>query len=158
MRTYNSSLQPGDLVTLLEQDLVGEVVKVMGQKALISFAYMLFHVPVSQIKRVQPTMETKISAKSFMRVINLSKADFISFHPELDLHGMYLQEALNTLDKWIDKGFLLGHKQLRIIHGIGKGILRQQIGSYLQSHKLVKRIIKNPISPGFTGITVVELS
>jgi DNA mismatch repair protein MutS2 len=160
MGAYHTFKQ-GDLVKALDSELIGEVVKVIGTKVMINFEYMTMTVPLNQVQRVSDTAQTalnnQVPFRTSSRVLNLSKADFASFRTELDLHGMYVHEALNMLDKWLDKACLLGHKQLRIIHGIGKGILRQEIRNHLRAHQLVKKVIENHLFQGGSGVTVVEL-
>ena len=160
MGAYHTFKQ-GDLVKVLDSELVGAVAKIIGKKVIINFDYMTITVPLSQVQRVsgttQATLRNEVPFRASYRVMNLSKADFATFRTELDLHGMYVHEALNVLDKWIDKACLLGHKQLRVIHGIGKGILRQEIRSYLRAHQLVKKVIENHPFQGAGGVTVVEL-
>ena len=82
---------------------------------------------------------------------------FLSFQPELDLHGLSIEEALRILDKWLDQALLAGHRYLRIIHGKGKGLLRQEIHQYLKKQEIVKKIIVNHTLPGGSGVTIVEL-
>jgi len=162
MGAYHTFKQ-GDLVKVLDSELVGEVVKVMGKKVMINFEYMTMTIPLNQVQHVSDTAQTALNnqvsfrTSSTSRVMNLSKADFSGFRTELDLHGMYVHEALNALDKWLDKACLLGHKQLRVIHGIGKGILRQEIRSHLRAHQLVKKVLENHLFQGGSGVTVVEL-
>ena len=155
-------LQKGDLVKLLGQDQIGAVVQIIGaQKVLVSFEYLMITVPLSQVQRVKKTAKissNKPIAKGVCsQVINLNNADLLAFSPELDLHGMYVEEALYALDQWLDKAFLFEHKHVRIIHGIGKGILRQKIRIYLSSHRLVKKVLNNHPFQGAGGVTVVEL-
>jgi DNA mismatch repair protein MutS2 len=154
------TFKQGDLVKALDSELIGEVVKVMGKKVIINFEYMTMTVPLNQVQRVSSTaqaLNNQVPFRTSSRVLNLSKADFAGFRTELDLHGMYVHEALNVLDKWLDKACLLGHKQLRVIHGIGKGILRQEIRSHLRAHPLVKKVLENHPFQGGSGVTIIEL-
>jgi DNA mismatch repair protein MutS2 len=160
MGAYHAFKQ-GDLVKALGSELIGEVVKVIGQKVMINFDYMVITVSLNQVQRVSSTpqavLNNKVPFRTSARVMNLSKADFAAFRTELDLHDMYVHEALKLLDKWLDKACLLGHRHLRVIHGIGKGILRQEVRSYLRAHQSVKKVLENHPFPGAGGVTVVEL-
>jgi DNA mismatch repair protein MutS2 len=90
-------------------------------------------------------------------MLNPTSDTFSTFNPEIDLHGMPVSKALSTVDRWIDKASLLGHKQLKIIHGKGMGVLRDAVRTYLQSHDQVKRVIAKHPYPGGEGVTWLEV-
>ena len=54
---------------------------------------------------------------------------------ELNLIGMRVEEAKNTLIKYIDNCRLKHLSQVRIIHGFGSGALRTMVRSYLDTQK-----------------------
>lgn len=155
-------LQPGDMVRLVQHTAIGTVVKISGNKVVISFEYVLITVPLAEIELLEENLKNVLTTNMLynapIRVLNLTKADFENFCTKIDLHGMYVQQALQALEKWLDKANLLGHKHLEVIHGIGKGILRREIRTYLRSHKLVKRIIEQHPLQGSSGVTGVELN
>ncbi len=153
--------KPGDLVKVWGDEWVGKVVKVLGKKVTIYVNCMELTVPLNQVQLVpgnaQATAINLLSSTPSWRLMNVSKQEYTSFPTALDLHGMYVHEALDVLDKWLDKAFLLGHKHLRIIHGIGTGTLRKEIRRYLYKHQLVKKVIENHPFQGAGGVTLVEL-
>jgi DNA mismatch repair protein MutS2 len=154
-------LQPGELVRLVGIEEVGEIVKVWGQSAIVDFEYMSVTVSLKEVERIPAALQaivgSKASSKGSVRLLNINQADFANFKTEIDLHGMYVQEALQTLDQWLNKANLLGHQHLRVIHGIGQGILRKEIRAYLRSHALVKKVIEQHPFQGAGGVTGVEL-
>ena len=54
---------------------------------------------------------------------------------ELNLIGMRVEEAKNTLIKYIDNCRLKHLSQVRIIHGFGSGALRKMVRDYLDTQK-----------------------
>lgn len=157
----HSDLRKGDRVQIQGQERVGEIAEIVGSKASITLEYVTITLPLKQVQRVDSSTKATTAYHSTQasatRVINLSVEAFSNFNPEIDLHGMYVEEALEAIDKWIDKASLLGHKYLKVIHGRGSGILRQAIRAYLQAHVLVKRVIQQHPFRGADGITLVEL-
>jgi len=151
-------LQKGDWVKIRGQEQVGEVIAVKGNKVTIALEHITITLPLAQVERIRlSTTAQHPIPMSPTGVINLSAKEFSTFQPEIDLHGMYVEEALKAVDKWIDQASLLGHKHLKVIHGRGMGILRRAIRAYLQSHVLVKKVIQQHPLRGADGVTLVEL-
>lgn len=77
--------------------------------------------------------------------------------PELDLHALTVDEALNLIHGFLNDACLAGLKEVRIVHGKGTGILRQAVMRELKGHPLVKAYRTGSRYEGSTGATVVEL-
>ncbi len=62
--------------------------------------------------------------------------------PEVDLHGLLVDQALDELDVFINHEFAypprVAIKVVKIIHGRGKGKLQKAVAGYLKKSKLVK--------------------
>jgi len=81
-----------------------------------------------------------------------------SASPEIDLHGLTVDEALPRLDSFIHAAFQAGHYQVRVVHGKGSGILRREVGRYLSDHTLVRSHRLADRYHGGDGATEVNLS
>lgn len=77
--------------------------------------------------------------------------------PEIDLHGMTVEEAIYALDKYLDDAYLANLHQVRVIHGRGTGALKAGILPYLHKHRLVASVKDAGYHDGGWGATVVEL-
>ena len=77
-----------------------------------------------------------------------------SLSSELRLLGYTVAEALPVVDKYLDQAFVQKLPQLRIIHGVGSGRLREAITDLLGRHPLVRRFQAGDAS---AGTTIVEL-
>jgi DNA mismatch repair protein MutS2 len=60
-------------------------------------------------------------------------------------------------DKFLDDAFLAQLTQVRIVHGMGTGTLRQAIADLLSGHPHVRSFEPAPYSEGGRGVTVVTL-
>ncbi len=142
------------------QESIGEIVRVGDRYATVAFKAMEVSIPLRQLEKARLSTEVGLSTYPIQpttRLLNLDTNAFAAFNPEIDLHGMSVRSALSTIDRWIDKASLLGHKQLKIIHGKGTGTLGNAIRTYLRSHSQVGRVIDKHPYPGGEGVTWLEV-
>jgi DNA mismatch repair protein MutS2 len=76
---------------------------------------------------------------------------------ELDLRGQASDEALETLERYLDRAFSAGYPFVRIIHGKGTGKLRQVVRSALRRQSHVTSFEEGGPTEGGEGVTVVKL-
>ena len=89
----------------------------------------------------------------------------LSFSRELDIRGLRVDEALETLIAYVDDALMVNAEQVTILHGTGTGALKQVVRDYLaERQKSMRRMKSGDISfhdgdpdRGGAGITVVEL-
>ncbi len=53
---------------------------------------------------------------------------------EVDVRGLDVDDALRVLDAGLDRAVVAGFQELRVIHGIGRGVLRQAVEKHLRGH------------------------
>ena len=76
---------------------------------------------------------------------------------ELDLRGMMTDEALDTVDRYLDDALLAHLGTVTIIHGKGTGALRKMVHDLLRRNKAVKSYRLGVYGEGEAGVTVVTL-
>ncbi len=75
----------------------------------------------------------------------------------LDLRGMRVDEALDAVDKGLDRAVLAGQDVLFVLHGHGTGALKQAVRRSLGSHPAVARYMPAKADQGGDAFTVVAL-
>ena len=89
----------------------------------------------------------------------------LSFSRELDIRGLRVDEALETVMAYVDDALMVNAEQVTILHGTGTGALKQVVRDYLaERQKSMRRLKSGDISfhdgdpdRGGAGITIVEL-
>jgi DNA mismatch repair protein MutS2 len=76
---------------------------------------------------------------------------------EVDLRGMEVDEAIRALDQALDRAVVSGFTELRIVHGIGRGVLRAAVERHLRGHPQVTRARIGLGHEGGRGATVAAL-
>ena len=77
---------------------------------------------------------------------------------EIYLRRLPVDEALLKLDQYLNKAFMAGLYQVRVVHGKGTGTLRQVVREQLGKHPLVKSYRPGDYGEGDAGVTIVELT
>lgn len=104
--------------------------------------------PSPEVSR--PRQETTTSAATRQRATRETT------RAELDLHGYRVEEAVNELDRYIDRALLANYHEVRIIHGLGEGKLYRAVHDYLRKNPTVKHYRFGLDVEGGGGVTVVE--
>lgn len=77
---------------------------------------------------------------------------------EVHLRGMRAEDALETLEKYLDRAMLAGLPYVRVVHGKGTGVLRKVAREYLQSSPLVTSYETAEANDGGEGVTIARLA
>ena len=77
---------------------------------------------------------------------------------ELDVRGMRADESLAELELFLDKAIRDGFESVRVIHGRGKGILRNAVREHLTRHPLARSFEAESRERGGDGATLVHLA
>jgi DNA mismatch repair protein MutS2 len=77
---------------------------------------------------------------------------------EVDLRGLTGEEAEQATIAAVDAAVLAEQPFLRIIHGMGTGVVRERVRRVVAGDRRVARYGFAPRNQGGTGVTVVEFS
>ena len=70
--------------------------------------------------------------------------------PEVDLHGLHVDESLARIDAALDAALRAGHGEVRFIHGRSGGRLRGALHARLRQIAAVRGFRVDPRNPGVT--------
>ena len=145
----------GDKVRIKELNKFAEVISIKssGKKPIqILMGNMRMYVGYHEIDSVHPKQKSAHLSTSVLD-IQYSKANAIA--DELNLHGMFVKEALDITIKYLDDAVLAGLPSVRILHGKGTGALRKAVQDELRENPLVSNYQFAPFDQGGEGVTVV---
>lgn len=83
----------------------------------------------------------------------------VNFVPktEINVVGKKELEALNEVEFFIDQAIVNNLVEVKIIHGVGEGILLKSIRNYLKNNKNVDEFRRGKYGEGENGVTIVKL-
>lgn len=154
------TLVPGDRVEVNPGGVEGDVVSVNPRKGeaeilcgSIRMKVKIDSLSVLPAKRKETGGRPKQDSAASVR-----RAEAVrEVKTEINLLGMTVMEAIPEVDAFLDRAVLSGVKEVRIIHGLGTGRLRDGIRSHLNRHRNVESMRPGVYGEGGAGVTVVTL-
>lgn len=151
------SLKQGDTVHIVSLGYDGVVLSLDARqaKARVRAGRMELDVPVADLSAASGAAGRsgkKPAAAPW-------KVDIVeSEQHELKLIGMRVDEALAVLEPFINHAHAAGLREVRIIHGLGSGRLRDAVREELERHPLVESHRSGEAREGRDGATVATLT
>ena len=151
----DSSIAAGDIVWLKEADLQATVLSVAKEMRQV------------EVQAGRTTL--RLSLDSVEKLVSPFGGVVQQFTPvrknlsgrvvsvELDLRGKRSEEIYAVLDRYLNDAYIANLREVRIVHGIGTGTVRNISRDLLASHSLVKSFRPGKREEGGDGATVVEL-
>ena len=98
-------------------------------------------------------------------ISNIARQRTLAFNRTLDLRGMRIDEALESLIAYMDDAQMVGAGEVTILHGTGTGALKQLTRDYLNElnrqrrkrGKIALEFGDGDVNHGGAGLTVVKL-
>ena len=154
-REYDDTpISVGDKVEVVGIDGEATVVSIKSNgKCLLKIGMMEINSNLKDLKKVKSKPK-----KQEKRKVSVSKPLKIeSVQTEINLLGQNREECLVNLEYFIDKAVMSGLTVVRIIHGVGTGVLKKAVTEYLEGCPNVQSFRAGRYGEGDSGVTVVEL-
>jgi len=156
-----SPLQVGDKVRLKDNNMVGEVVQVAAKYISVSVGSIISKIAPGKVERISNQQYKEQTRSTFRPVIHYDSESIsrrkLEFKPTIDIRGQRLADALDIVMHFIDDATMVGVGQVKILHGKGNGVLREEIRKYLKTVPAVASFRDEAVQQGGAGITVVEM-
>lgn len=147
------NIKPGVSVFIKPMDSIGRVVSFNANRgeAEILCGSIKMHL---KLKDLQVTGEEPSEKKQIKIVKNFAQSRPVL---ELNVVGMTVGEALYEVDNFIDRAVTDNLEEIKVIHGVGSGKLKNSITEHLKKHKNVESFRPGKYGEGETGVTFIKL-
>jgi dsDNA-specific endonuclease/ATPase MutS2 len=81
----------------------------------------------------------------------------IPIEESLDLHFFRAAEVAEVVEAYLEAAVEAGFREVRLIHGRGRGVQRNRVQRILERHPLVERYADAPTERGGWGATIAWL-
>lgn len=157
IEVIGGKIEPGDSVRLKDNGAIAEVVSIKNKDVEITIGDLKSNVKLARLEKISKT-ELKRELKAVEKRGNYNTNEkMMDFSSNLDLRGKRGEEVLPLIQTFIDEGFMLGVKNLRIVHGKGDGILREVTRNLLRTMPPVGKMEDEHADRGGAGVTLVTL-
>jgi len=102
--------------------------------------------------------EAKVKPRASARVTPRQSAEAAAAAVEIDLRGMTGDEAEAATVAAVDAAILAEHPFLRIIHGMGTGVVRDRVHRVVRGDRRITKFALAPRNQGGSGVTIVEFA
>lgn len=149
--TGKEEIEKGDTVWIESLKIQGEVMFKRGDELKVRCNNFVYTVSSDQVSKIESSEGKPVNSEG----IGFSQSE--SAKLEVDLRGLYGDEAVEMIDKYLDGAYLSSLNTLWIIHGKGTGALRKKVNSFLSKHPRVESFRLGNWNEGGSGVTVVKL-
>ena len=141
----------GSHVRMRNGTSTGEILSIDKNMAEIQMGFIELKVALIDLTMVKEPIEIR-SKKSIQT--NISKSD--SIDTKIDIREYTKSDALNMLQNFMDRALLNNAYELKIIHGVGTGVMKNEVKKMLKQYKDVREIWHPEPDQGGEGVTLVR--
>jgi len=148
-----TELAAGRVVFVQSLQKKGEIIALNGDQALVQVGAIRVQLSQRELRRWEGSPAPVEPQRGSSYTVQKETA----IHPEVNLHGKTVEEAIPLVDKLLDDALWAGLGQVTVNHGKGTGKLKEGLRAYLREHPLVKSLRGGAAGEGGGGVTIVVL-
>lgn len=151
VRQNHHQFKIGDVVKVLSVNRQGEVMDINKKGVLtIGMGGLKINAKTNEVEFLHEKVKEKV-VKSSLKPLKTSKPQGY----ELNIIGLRYEEAMIKVDKFIDDALVHRYSMVRIVHGMGTGVLRKGVRKLLDKNKYVVSYRDGGPNEGGLGATLV---
>ena len=147
----SSEIKVGDDVLVLSYNQRATVLEISGNTLQIKMGAMKLNIKKKEVRKIDSEPEVAT------RYVSTSNVSSKKVGIDINVIGLNTEEAIREIEDYMDKVILQGYDTFTIIHGLGSGILRKNIGEYLKNNRYVASYRTGGQNDGGMGATVVVM-
>ncbi|WP_339866248.1 Smr/MutS family protein [uncultured Algoriphagus sp.] len=157
IKVLGGKIAVGDWVRVKDNGAIAEVLQIKGNELEVSIGELKSKVKLSRLEKISQGEAKREKKAAVSRSGYNTNEKMMDYSPNLDLRGKRGEEILFMIQSFIDEGYMLGLKDLRIVHGKGNGILRDLTRNFLKDMSQVRHMEDEHADRGGAGVTLVTL-
>jgi len=146
------NIKVGDFVRLISGGSAGKVDSISKGRAIVMMGIMKMTVDIEELI---PANEP-IAIRSNKSINTDQVASSAKFETKIDIRGLRREEAIQTLEAFLDKAIVNNVDICEIIHGKGNGVLKKSVLKKIREYRDVKEYFHPPQEAGGDGVTIVN--
>ncbi|TXE06990.1 endonuclease MutS2 [Algoriphagus aquimarinus] len=157
IKVLGGKIAVGDWVRVKDNGAVAEVLSIKGNELEVSIGELKSKVKLLRLEKISQREVKKEKKAAVSRSGYNTNEKMMDYSLNLDIRGKRGEEILHLIQTFVDEGFMLGLKDLRIVHGKGNGILRDLTRNFLRDMSQVQHMEDEHADRGGAGVTLVTL-
>lgn len=144
-------IEVGSMVKMRDGGMTGTVKEIKKKEAFVEMEHISITVKLRDLILISNPIELNQGNKIKMEILQKQSV----FDNSIDIRGMRYENALETLQDFLDNALLSNALEIKIIHGKGSGILRKAVKQKLREYPNIKEIKYASPEQGGDGKTIV---
>ncbi len=149
-------IEVGDHVKLKSLGRAGVVRSKTPDSLEVEIGFLRTRVPYEDVEEIVAPSPRAPASKQTGIQVQMEEAGERAL-TEINVIGETAEDARRRVDKFLDDACLAQLSRVRIVHGSGKGILRNSLAGMFTGHPQVERFSLAKQEEGGGGVTIVEL-
>jgi DNA mismatch repair protein MutS2 len=148
----STEIKVGGYAQVRNGDSIGKVISIDKEMAEVELGFFTLKIPLKDLISTTKPIEKRATKSVMVETIEKSGP----FDTKLDLRGYRVEEAMTFLQEFLEKAILYNAHELRIIHGVGNGILKRKVHAKFKEYKDIKEYWHPEENLGGEGVTYVK--
>ena len=147
------AFQVGDRVTIRKSRRAGTITEMRADGRLrVSLGSLSILCSTRDLEAAPPPPDHAVSKPQGFVSHVPEKNSQRRFERPLDLHGLRVREAIDTLAHHLDQAIRSGIERFEVIHGIGQGAVMDAVHDYLRTCPSIQNFRPSASNPGSTWV------
>ena len=154
------SIKVGDTVMIKELNQPVTVVSLPDKNNNLTVQMGLINTKISkdQVAKLDSGLTQKPQLKLKLKSMESFEFKRSGLSNTLDLRGYRVDDALDSLENYLDKASLANLTPVYIIHGLGTGALKNYVRDYVSTSPYVAKFRPGEPAEGGDGVTIIDIN
>lgn len=145
-------IEEGSTVRMRNGGVIGTVKEIKKKEAIVQMEHISINVKLRDLILISNPLEINQGDRIKTSIIQKQSV----FDTKIDIRGMRYEDALQTLQEFLDSALLSNAHEVRIVHGKGFGVLRKAVQVKLKEYPNIKDVRYAEANQGGDGQTIIE--